>query len=154
MAALILMVSVVPVVRIFTTLFLSQQEMKREHQRAHIARAIHAKIVEAICRQIIPLNSMKKGMLIPLHLEEEALEEEIRQLRYRYEARLTVEKARKPRDAPQPNEFLLRLTLILQDDAPTRRETDDQESTYEYWLYIDAKKEGERTEEGEEEEAV
>lgn len=142
-AAFILLVCIAPTMRIFTNMYLSQQEVIRENQRDHLAHHVHAKITELLYkRQLhIPIGDNNPAVV----LSDSELIDELQKFCYTCEASLTVIDSTTPKDQEHPSRYLVQLVVKLKDVSPKAKDKkkkyenqDSSESFYDYYIYVDA----------------
>lgn len=134
-AVFILLLCVVPTVKIFTSIYLSQQEMVRKNDRDHMARRIHAKLMEKLYKREIPLSVV--GLSIPVDLQDNDIETQLQKLRYKFSGTFSLVHSHTPQSLGYPTEYLGELVFNLTDiKASSHKEA--QEDLYTYLVFIDA----------------
>lgn len=147
-AVFILLICVAPTMRIFTSMYQSQQEIIRENQRDHLAHLIHAKITEMLYKRQIHISEGDSEILISLSDPE--LNDELKKFSYTFEANTIIEPY-KPRGREHPSHYLAHLVIKLKDVSPkvqkkekTFENQDSADTFYDYKIYIDAGKKAEK----------
>ncbi len=143
-AAFILLVCIAPTMRIFTSMYLSQQEIIRENQRDHLAHLVHAKFTEQLYKRQISLEEVIQSKTIALTDPE--LISQLQKFSYECTGTFTIVDSYTPRDQEKPTEYLSQLVIKLKDVSPkaqkisnkTIENQDPAESFYDYFIYIDA----------------
>ena len=145
-AAFILLVCIAPAMRIFTTIYLSEQEMIRENQRDHLAHRLHAKITEGLYKRQYQLEGGTKGASTLVTTSDRDTEALLKKYEYDYEAHIIILNSHKSREEPSPDRYLVKLILELKDISPKARSGNKKKSVkekpintfYDYTIYIDA----------------
>jgi hypothetical protein len=144
-AAFILLICIAPTLRIFTSIYQSQQEIMRKNQRDHLTHLIHAKITELLYKRQIHFTKETKNQAIAL-LDPELLDP-LKKLSYEFEGTLTIIKSHTARQQEHPNQYLAQLSIKLRDVSPQAKNKiqekkfenqDPADSFYDYYVYIDA----------------
>lgn len=157
-AAFILLVCIAPTMRIFTSMYQSQQTIIRENQRDHLVHLIHARFTEQLYRRKIPLKEMMKGQPTVISLEDPELNELIRKSGYNLEGIFEIVDF-EPKDREKTNKYLGKIEIKMTDRlyrSPKQNEHQKIENEdasaffYDYYVYIDsgAKSRGEERENG------
>lgn len=138
-AIFILLVCVMPVIRIFTSMYQSQRAIIREHQRDHLAHLVHAKFTEQLYKRMVPFEEEMEEKRIAL--SDPDLEEQLYRSSYQCMGILTVENSSK--ENGKFSGHLCKLIIKMTDVLPQRQSStqqDDQnpsETVYDYYIYID-----------------
>lgn len=134
-AFFILLVCAVPTMRIFTSIYQSQQEIVRKNERDHLARLIHAKLTEKLYKREIPLGEVQ--VRVPIDLQDRDIEDKLKKLAYTFAGTFTVTNTHTPQSAGYPTEYLGEFVFSLTDLNPSSHK-DSQEGVYTYFVFIDA----------------
>src|SRR5437660_280100 len=94
-AAFILLICIAPTMRIFTSMYQSQQAIVRENQRDHLAHLVHAKFTEQLYKRTISLEEVAQSK--PIILGDPELEKLIRQSAYECTGTFTIIKQHTPK---------------------------------------------------------
>lgn len=144
-AAFILLICIAPTMRMFTSMYLSQNNITRENQRDHIAHMAHAKVTEMLYKCQIPIEKGMESKVIPI--KDSDLEELLHKFSYSFEASLTILDSYTPRGQEKPTKHLGNIAIKMKDTAhkPKKdargKKNDNQgsaETTYDYIVYIDS----------------
>lgn len=142
-AFFILLVCIAPTMRIFTSMYQSQQEMIRENQRDHLAHLAHASITEMLYKRQIPLEEGSQSKTIALTDPE--LIEQLQKFSYACEGTLTMVDSYTPRGKEKPTMYLAQLVIQLKDVSPKTKKNisnkkienqDPADRFYDYFVYI------------------
>ena len=144
-AAFILLVCIAPVMRIFTSMYLSQHEIIRQNQRDHLAHVIHAELTEQLYKRQIALPSEEKAQ--PIVLSDSDILDQLKKLSYQLTGELTIVNFYTPKGQDHPVKYLAKLVIKLKDISPNAQaknsdkkfeNQDPTETFYDYSIYIDA----------------
>ncbi len=146
-AAFILLICIAPTMRIFTSIYQSQQEIIRQNNRDHLAHLIHAKFIEQLYKRNIPLPEAKQSNLIVLSDPE--VTQLLQQLAYKFQGEFTL-MTPIATTSGKPKKSIGKLVIQLEDTRykPTELEnkkSDDQNQNpavtfYDYCVCIESKK--------------
>ena len=145
-AAFILLVCIAPTMRIFTNMYLSQQNIIRENQRDHLAHMVHAQVTEMLYRRQIALEETPNKLI---ELKDPKLNTLLQKFSYQCEGTFTIVNYYTPRGQEHFTACLGKLIVKLKDvspKAPTKiqrkiiENQDPRETFYDYYIYIDAGK--------------
>jgi len=141
-AAFILLICVAPSMRIFTSMYQSQQDIVRENQRDHLAHLVHAKFTEQLYKRIISLPENKQSN--PIELGDPDIQNFLKQNAFQFSGTFTLE-SRTPKGQEKPSEYLGKLEIKLKDTShrsqqkkgdQTIENRDPAETSYDYYVYI------------------
>lgn len=142
-AAFILLVCIVPMVRIFTSIYQSQQETVRKNARDHLARHIHAKFTEKLYKREIPLKDVLEAN-IPIILNDAVLAEEL--MKYSYECKgVFILIPHISRIGGFPTQYLAELDIEFVDKKQkvtsiknnNPEDPNHKEGVYKYFIFIE-----------------
>jgi Tfp pilus assembly protein PilV len=145
-AAFILLVCAIPTLRIFTNMYLSQQNIARENQRDHLAHLIHAKIIEQMYMHTISLDRVLEDHTFPL--DDPSLQKKLEALQYNATYTFTVLKTRKSRKLNKPVGYFVQLIITIKDLSSIKNRTflkqtsenqNPLDASYDYSMYIELK---------------
>lgn len=146
-AAFILLVCIAPTMRIFTSMYKSQQNIIRENQRDHLAHMMHARITEQLYRRQFPIEEGIQGKVITMI--DPDLGALLQKYSYFCEGKLEIVNCHKSKGGDKPYEYLGRIVIKMKDlnfkspknlpDTSTEENQDPSETLYEYLVYIDSK---------------
>lgn len=145
-AAFILLICIAPTMRIFTSMYLSQQEIIRENQRDHLAHLIHAHVTEQLYKHQIALPQ-EEGKNHPIQLSDPDLINQLKKLHYDLSGEFVIVAMHKPKGEEHADKYLAKLVIKLKDSLPkVQSKTPDKkfenqdplETIYDYTIYIDA----------------
>jgi len=148
-AAFILLVCIAPTMRIFTSMYVEQQEVVRDNQRDHLAHHVHSKITELLYKRELHISGATKGQTVAIEVGDGELNEQMKKLSYACEFNLVVVKSHKTKNQEHPDKFLVKMVIKLKDISPkaqvrakngkkTYENQDPTETYYDYYVYIDA----------------
>lgn len=144
-AAFILLICIAPTMRIFTSMYQSQQEIIRENQRDHLAHTAHAKIIEQLYKRQMIFEEGTESKPVPL--SDPKLIELLEKSSFSMEGRLEILESYTPKGQDLPTMYLGKLVIKMKDLAykPPKKESnkkienqDPSESFYDYFVYIDS----------------
>jgi Tfp pilus assembly protein PilE len=151
-AAFILLICIAPTMRIFTSMYQSQQEIIRENQRDHLAHLVHAKFIEQLYKRQISLEEVMQSKIIALTDPE--LISQLQKFAYECVGTFIIVDSYTPRNQEKPTMYLAQLVIKLKDISPKAKKhisnqkienQDPIESYYDYFVYIDAGEMDKRT---------
>jgi|GEM_PF-3991261 len=131
-AAFILLICIAPVMRIFTSIYQSQQSIIRENQRDHLAHHVHAEVVERLYKREISIDDIENQLIF---LSDPELNEQLKALSYSLEGILTIVQTYKPKGEEYPTMYLGKLLVKIKDILP---KSQGAETFYDSYIYIDA----------------
>lgn len=141
-AVFILLICAAPALRIYTNIFLHEQEDVRQNTRNRFARQIHSNIVERLYKHAIPFDQLLEKTRTPL--EDSRLIEELQKNGYSafYQFDDYEKKKMNSRDK-RASFYLVSLTIIIKDlKAPpgafgsSNFGADPSEMKYDYKIYV------------------
>lgn len=143
-AVFILLICIVPAMRVFTSIYQSQQAIIRENQRDHLAHLVHANITEKLYKNQIPFGKEIESEVIALTDPE--LTELLQKFSYHCEGTLEIMRSYIPQGQELPTKYLGKLTIKMKDITfQKKRKThkkfgneNSSETFYDYFVYIDA----------------
>lgn len=145
MAAFILLICIAPTMRIFTSMYLSQNSIIRENQRDHLAHMTHGKITEMLYKRQIPMDGGLDSRVIPI--TDPDLNELLQKSFFSSQGTLEIIKSHTPRGKEKPDKYLGKIVVKMKDMTyrPNKNakpnkveEKDPSETCYEYIVYVDA----------------
>lgn len=135
-AAFILLVCAAPALKVFTNIYIEQQEVVRENQRDHIARLIHADVVEQLYKRTIPLDDLRDRR------EREVITPELKALlkKWSYEGTYVFTNVReyKKKGEEKPIKYLVDLTIGMRDTSKRGAIKNKTPPDYDYEIYINS----------------
>lgn len=147
-AVFILLVCIAPAMRIYTTMYQSQQAIIRENQRDHLAHTMHAKFTELLYQQKVPLKQMMSGESSVLGIGDTELNEMRQTSAYGYDVSGTFTILDcSPLDREKTNKYKGKIVIQMKDKLykPPKSEEnqchkngDPSITEYDYIVYIDS----------------
>lgn len=156
-AIFILTVCLAPTLRIFTNMFISQQQIVHENQKSHLVHMAHAKVVEKLYKREIPMMdiSAKKTH----HIDDRDIKELLNKAPFQLSYELSIEKGGKVKkegddieEEKEEVDYLCKLDIKVQ-QLNSKREPCSEE-TFEYYIYVDTRSDKESEEKRCEEEGL
>lgn len=137
-AAFILLVCVAPAMRVFTSIFLSQQEIIRKNAQSHIVHLIHAELTQMLYKNEIPLEDLKQTTFI--NIQNEELLKLLHKYSYKCTGTFVMINGPTSRGAAHPNSYLGKLTIEIEDLSLKKLPKEKSNYFYTYDIYIDSGK--------------
>ncbi len=144
-AAFILLICIAPTMRIYTSMYLSQQAIIRENQRDHLAHLVHAKFTEQLYKRLISLEEVMQSK--PIVLSDPELEKLIHQCSYECEGIFSILDSKSAKGMDKPSKYLAQLVIKMRDvSSKPQKQIEDKkienqnpaETFYDYFIYIDS----------------
>lgn len=137
-ATFILLICIAPTMRIFTNIYLSQQEIVRENQKAHLVHMAHAKITEQLYKREILISDIKENKVF--EVVDADIIKQLKGTPFQISYALSIENSKglttkkieeEPKQEKKPPEYLLKLGITVNDGKKKEAET------FEYFIYVD-----------------
>lgn len=150
-AVFILTVCLAPTLRIFTNMYLSQQQIVRENQKSHLVHIAHSKVVEKLYKREIPIMDISAKKIHPI--DDPDIKELLKETPFQLSYELSIEKEGKVNKEEEDEstgekkevvDYLCKLNIQVQ-ELNSRREPCSEEN-FEYYIYIDTRSEEEAEE--------
>lgn len=147
-AVFILLTCAAPAIRIYTNIYIQEQNIIRENQRDHLVHRIHAFLTEQLYKKTISFQQISTDMDVPL--QDSELQADLAKINYEGLYQFSQKKGKKTKGATKPHKYLVMLTIKLRDLSSLKKSTetkfktehgDSSEVHYDYLIYIDASKE-------------
>lgn len=137
-AAFIILICAVPALKIFTTIYVEQKEVVRENQRDHIARLIHANMIEQLYKRAIPLEEVLGEGEKPV--ADPQLQKLLNHWAYQGTYAFSDAKAYIKKGEEKASKYLVKLTITLNDASNRKKDkkSPTPTQTYDYTVYIDS----------------
>lgn len=148
-AIFLILLCAFPALQVYTNIYKEQSKVLRVNQRDHLARLIHASIIEQLYKRTISLEDILAKK--PFKLAEPDLLAVLHQMGYEAFYQLSVLKPATEKGQEKAQEYLCRLTICIREGSHSSEaniafdqisEEALKEGEYVYYVYIARKERG------------